>query len=58
MVFFQVNVTETKNNPLGDHMPGPEESWSGRKKNKKNQNAILLQKPNEKVQKLIENEDV
>uniref|UniRef100_A0A914EJQ0 Major facilitator superfamily (MFS) profile domain-containing protein n=1 Tax=Acrobeloides nanus TaxID=290746 RepID=A0A914EJQ0_9BILA len=58
MVFFQVNVTETKNNPLGDHMPGPEESWSGRKKNKKNQKALLLQKPNEKVQKLIENENV
>lgn len=34
MLFFQFNVKETKNNPLSDHMPGPEESWSGVRKNK------------------------
>ena len=34
MLFFQINVKETKNNPLGDHMPGPEESWCGRRQSK------------------------
>uniref|UniRef100_A0A914ECR7 Major facilitator superfamily (MFS) profile domain-containing protein n=1 Tax=Acrobeloides nanus TaxID=290746 RepID=A0A914ECR7_9BILA len=42
MIFFQLNIKETKNNPLSDHMPGEEESWFGRKKRNRAAAAQLL----------------
>jgi hypothetical protein len=60
MLFFHFNVKETKNKPLSDHMPGSEESWSNRKKYKKNIQATLtpVHPQDEKELKLIGNEEV
>lgn len=53
MLFFQFNVKETKNNPLGDHMPEPEESWPCFRKDKNRSNH-----KDEKTEKLINKLDV
>lgn len=31
MILYQINIKETKGNPQPDNMPGPEESWCGKR---------------------------
>uniref|UniRef100_A0A914EEA4 Uncharacterized protein n=1 Tax=Acrobeloides nanus TaxID=290746 RepID=A0A914EEA4_9BILA len=58
MLFFQFNVTETKNNPLSDHMPGKNESWSCLRKNNNLPTTLPTLEASEKDQKLLENEEM
>ena len=53
MLLFQFNVKETRGSPLSDYMPGPEESWSGRKKNRSLPTTLAELKPIDKTSQLL-----